>query len=404
MVASSKIVTSSGVIFFTLFILSAHSTVAATLGPGCREATAEDKAAMKARGIPESFQVCPADDQLLGIGKDFDAWYARIKSEERCRSNKCTLSCRTRNTGAQRCGPTAKRWGAIGCHPHNQTAIFPTVPHGFAAHIELLRRYCGESGRCTIGAAIARWAPANVHNNSTRSYIAFVSRVAGVPANQVYDPNDIDLMARLATAMSCYEAGSLPYSAADLKAGLIMAAGGKRVPTPSNVGELLQESLLGGYATNPSDSPNSSPGSGLYPKGSVENGKYKPQTSSSGNTDSSASDSKEVKPPPPLPESPKGTPPTTYIRPALTVVVLPEATTVAQGARVAWASVGMDQKKTCIVTDWVGRRVGTGYTGTFTLLFTPEDAGQTRDVTVTCTPENPKLPEMNKSVSILVAQ
>lgn len=246
---------------------------AQTLAPGCRLATPQDQAEMVARGLPRAFQVCPRDAEILGIGRDFEQWYAQIKSQSPCNRNTCTLSCRTRNTGAQVCGPTATRWNSIGCHPNNRTAIFPTVSHGFAAHIELLRRYCGERGRCTIGSVIQQWT-ATAGDRS--SYASFVSRNAGIPVNQVFDPNDIDLMGRLALAMSCFEAGSLPYNVAELKQGLIMAGGGARVPVPPNVGQLLNESLTGSYAANSGTSPNSHPGSWAYPQSSVSGNNYRP--------------------------------------------------------------------------------------------------------------------------------
>ena len=275
--------------FFVLFSLPIVVSVvvlasplaisAQTLGVGCRLSTVQDKAEMAARGIPQKFEVCPADEKILGIGRDFEQWYAQLKAQLPCNKNTCTLSCRTRNTGAQVCGPTATRWNSIGCHPNNRTAIFPTVSHGFAAHIELLRRYCGERGRWTIGGVVQQWT-ATAGDRS--AYANFVSRNAGIPVNQVYNPNDIDLVARLAMAMACFEAGSLPYSADELKQGLIMASGGARVPVPSNVGQLLNESMTGGYATNPSYSPNSHPGSWTYPLSSISGNNYNPPRQSSG--------------------------------------------------------------------------------------------------------------------------
>jgi len=208
---------------------------------------------------PVDQQVCPGDTLYLGIGENFDQWYAQLKSQSPCSKNTCTLSCRTRNTGAQVCGPVSRKWNSIGCHPNNNTAIFPSVAYGFAAHIDLLRQYCGSKGRCTIASAIQMWAPASDGNNPT-SYAATVSRWAGVPANQVFNPNDIELMGRIALAMSCVEAGSLPYSVDDLKQGLAMAGGGARVPVPTNVGQLLQDSLTGSYAANTGFTSNAQPG------------------------------------------------------------------------------------------------------------------------------------------------
>lgn len=248
---------------------------AQALGPGCRYATDADHAAMEARGLPKGFQVCPADEKILGIARDFDQWYAQLKQQSPCNKNSCALSCRTRNTGAQVCGPTSRRWNSIGCHPNNQTAIFPTVSHGFAAHIELLRRYCGERGRCTIGRVVQQWTATA---GDRPAYANFVSKNSGMPVNKVFDPNDIDLMGRIALAMSCFESGSLPYNVDELRKGLAMAAGGQRVPVPANVGSLLDESLVGGYVSNPAGSPNSRPGSWTYPPTSILGSVYKPPT------------------------------------------------------------------------------------------------------------------------------
>jgi hypothetical protein len=263
-------------VLLSVFLLPASEvhaiTPPLTVSPGCRLATQQDQAQRAARGIPPAFQVCPGDEEILGIGQDFEQWYAQLRAMPPCNKNTCTLSCRTRNTGAQVCGPTASRWNALGCHPNNRTAIFPTVSHGFAAHIELLRRYCAERGQCTIAGVNKTWSTEN-----KATYAAFVSRAAGMPANQVYDPNDINLMGRIALAMSCFEAGAMPYSVQELKQGLVMAGGGARVPIPNNVGQLVSESMTGYYVANPPDSPNSFPGSWAYPPGNVNgNGNYMP--------------------------------------------------------------------------------------------------------------------------------
>lgn len=234
-------------------------TLAATQAPdqGCRTPTAKERADAVARGLPgDSYQICPKDIEATQIGQNFDQWYARIKAMSPCNKNTCNLACRTRNTGAQVCGTTASKWNSIGCHPNNKTAIFPTVAHGFAAHIELLRRYCGQRGRCTINSVVQQWTAVAADRPA---YAAFVSRAAGIPANQVYNPNDIDMMARLALAKACFEGGALPFSADDLKKGLAMAAGGEKVPVPSNVGELLNESLTGSYSGGGSTFPGLTP-------------------------------------------------------------------------------------------------------------------------------------------------
>lgn len=230
-------------VLFLGVLFATHTTLfAATIAPGCRPATAEDNAQLAARGLPPSAQICPQDEQLLGVGKDFEQWYAQLKTQSPCNKNTCNLACKTRNTGAQVCGTTSKKWGSIGCHPNNNTAIFPTVAHGFAAHIELLKRFCAERNRCTIGSVIQQWTAIAADRPA---YINFVSKNAGIPSNQVFNPNDIDVVARLALSMACFEGGAMPFPVDQLKQGLVMAGGGAQVPVPANVGQLLNESLYG---------------------------------------------------------------------------------------------------------------------------------------------------------------
>lgn len=379
-----------GIIFIPLLLSAAQP-----IDAGCRAATALDQIQRAARGIPQTFQVCPGDVQALGIGKNFDQWYSQLKSQSPCNRNTCTLSCRTRNTGAQVCGPTATRWNSIGCHPNNRTAIFPTVSHGFAAHIELLRRYCGERGRCTIGTVTQQWATGT--NGSTQSpYAAFVSRHSGIPSNQVFDPNDIDLVARLALAMSCFEAGSLPYSLEELKQGLAMAAGGARVAVPANVGQLLNESLTASYTANPATSPNSHPGSWAYPPSSTNQGRYVPP------------------PPPPVqpliqsqPQSPAAPTPGNPLSPGIPDLPIPPSSLfIAQSARVprggttllSWVSVGM-KSDSCRVTQ-NGAQFATGNQGSKILSTVSTVTAGTLTFALECTSLSGA--SVRKSLSVIV--
>ena len=331
---------------------------------------------MTARGLPISFQICPADMKILGIGKDFDQWYAQLKTQSPCNQNSCKLSCRTRNTGAQVCGKTATRWGSIGCHPNNQTAIFPTVSHGFAAHIELLRRYCGERGRCTIGRVIEQWT-ATVGDRP--AYASFVSKNSGMPVNKVFDPNDIDLMGRIALSMSCFESGSMPYSAEELKKGLIMAGGGARVATPANVGQLLQESLVGGYEQNYTGSPNSHPGSWAYPSATLGTGSYQPpqppanplpilNTAPEAGTNTGGTSSGT---------SSGGHPPI-----AATLVVQPASVRPGSIALVAWSTASAEGYS-CAVTK-SGSSIGSGKDGVVHDRTSIADTGTTLTYRLTC--------------------
>lgn len=362
------------------------SNLSQYLGPGCHLASDAEKKEMADRGIPPSFQVCPKDSQILGVGKNFEQWYAQLKSQSPCTSNACTLSCRTRNTGAQVCGPTASRWNAIGCHPNNNTAIFPSVPYGFAAHIELLRRYCGERGRCTIGSVIAQWTGVP---GDRPAYASFVSRNAGIPVNQVFDPNDIDLMGRLALAMSCYEAGALPYSVSDLKQGLIMAAGGQRVAVPSNVGQLLNESLTGSYAVNPSYSPSSHPGSWSYVPSTLNGNNYigptppssplplLSQTSAAQGTQQSAQVATQQS------STQASSPASLPVTPSALLIAQPQRVKGGFPVVVAWTSVGTDPNIPCQLSS-NAQVIAQGNEGYVSVQTPPVAASTTADFLLQC--------------------
>lgn len=383
----------AGACLLVFFLISCAAVVRAAedysqfLGAGCHLASPQEKAEMVARGIPESFQVCPNDQRILGIGRNFEQWYAQLKTQRPCDSNNPrTLAYRTRNTGAQVCGPTASRWNAIGCHPNNRTAIFPTVSHGFAAHIELLRRYCGERGRCTIGRVIEQWT-ATVGDRP--AYASFVSRNAGMPVNQVFDPNDIDLMGRIALAMSCFESGSMPYNPAELKQGLVMAGGGKRVPVPANVGQLLNESLQGGYGAYPSGSPASHPGSWGYPASSLTGNRYAPpppppqplpimNPQSTGATPASSSqntDAGQIG----VQQQPYGqvqAAQSVPVNPAAFIIVQPPEVQKGKSLVVSWTSVGMDTGNSCkvITNEQVVSQMNEGSAVVSTSVFTEGSA------------------------------
>lgn len=377
-----------GVLLAATLIIVPSSTGAQAFGAGCRAPTDAEKLEMTARGLPISFQICPADMKLLGIGKDFDQWYAQLKTQSPCNQNSCKLSCRTRNTGAQVCGKTSRKWGSIGCHPNNQTAIFPTASHGFAAHIELLQRYCGERGRCTIGRVIEQWT-ATVGDRP--SYSAFVSRNSGMPVNKVFDPNDIDLMGRIALSMSCFESGSMPYSAAELKKGLVMAGGGARVATPSNVGQLLQESLVGNYEQNYSGSPNSHPGSWAYPSQTLGTGVYvpppppanplpilstPPDTGTGTNTGGAGTNTGST-------GTNTNTGPDAWPAMAATLIVQPATVRPGASVLVAWSTASANGY-TCTVTKG-GSSIGSGKAGSVRSETNAGDTGTSLTYTLECT-------------------
>lgn len=364
------------ILLCALFVFAPFLTFAddsLPISPGCRAATAADQAQRAARGIPPAFQVCPGDETVLGIGEDFDKWFAQLKATSPCFKNTCTLSCRTRNTGAQVCGATASRWNSIGCHPNNNTAIFPSVSYGFAAHIELLRRYCGEQGRCTIARVVNKWTAVAADRES---YAAFVSRHSGIPENQVFDPNDVNLMGRLALSMSCFEAGALPYNAQELKQGLAMAAGGPRVAMPANVGQLLNESLTGSYSQS-AYPPSTPPGSWAYPPTSINgNNNYMP------NYQQMPQNNSQYQNPYQQNYSNGSTPVGGAGAGAANIMVQPKTVARGQTILVSWTSVNMT-KDSCKVT-FQDQLFAQGSEGSKPFKTVSSDTG-TLTFTLTCT-------------------
>ena len=378
-----------------IFVLPAAISAATQApDPGCRTPTEKERAEAAARGLPtDSYQICPQDIQATSIGQSFEQWYAKLKAMSPCNKSACTLSCRTRNTGAQVCGATSRKWGSIGCHPNNNTAIFPTVSHGFGAHIELLRRYCAQFGRCTIGAVTQRWATAN-----QGPYAAFVSKAAGVPSNQVFNPNDIDLVGRIALSMSCFEAGSLPYSAAELKQGLMMAAGGPAVSVPANVGQLLNESLTGSYAAAAPVAP------------------VMPLFSAQGAGANFVNQTLPLSPPAqPNAVSPYGQPVSQTLlgqdntassagNPAALLIAQRTAVSRGEPIVVSWTSVRTSTTKPCQISQEVGgvrTVVGEGNEGTKILATKKEDTAGTWKLTLECTSLlGAQIPAQSVSVSI----
>jgi hypothetical protein len=220
----------------SIFLLGSHAH--AELSPA-------DTAALKARGIHSEI-LTEKDKQILNIG-EFKEFVQQLKTRPPCNRNPTgNLAYRTRNTGAQVCAGMSRKWQSIGCHPNNNTAIFPTHSHGFAAHVDLLRRFCATQGRCTINRLFGDNGRNSYFTDSNKApYLNFVTRNSGIPLNLVFNPNDAGVMGRIAASSACYEGGGFAWTAAEIEAGLRMAFGGPPVSIPSNVGELLNESLAG---------------------------------------------------------------------------------------------------------------------------------------------------------------
>lgn len=84
---------------------------------------------------------------------------------------------------------------------------FIDLVHGYRAALVLLRgKGYINGGINTIEKIISKFAPAN--ENYTAGYIADVSRMTGIPANQVIRRNDKDALTAIVYAMSIVENGT----------------------------------------------------------------------------------------------------------------------------------------------------------------------------------------------------
>ena len=217
--------------------------------------TPEECQRAKAQGLPCGLT---RDEDVANLGlQNFETWLGRIKSYGKCGSNVCNLPCRLNNTGAMIIGSHARKWGATTSRraaDGNATAYFPTVVQGFAAHVDLLRKYCGKYRRCTIAKAVSRWAMAN-----RWSYTKFISNGTGISPHLVYNPNDPNIIGKIAAIMACHENGGFPYNQSDIKKGLAYAFGKINYTPPPNVGMQDPISIQDGVGQVDPISPYSNP-------------------------------------------------------------------------------------------------------------------------------------------------
>lgn len=93
---------------------------------------------------------------------------------------------------------------------------FKTMAYGYRAVFCILRTYYRNYSLRTIRQLIGRWAPAN--ENDTAAYIATVSKLSGIPADDPLDTNLREPMIRIVAAMSEVENGR-PAVMTDVIAG-----------------------------------------------------------------------------------------------------------------------------------------------------------------------------------------
>ena len=110
--------------------------------------------------------------------------------------------------------------GEVANPTDRQFEQFISMEYGIRAGFIILRRYIRRYGRKTITDIISSWAPSN--ENDTAAYIARVSKLANIPADEVLRYEDKPKMVALVAAMIQVECGqSIPEE--KIKKGYSMA-------------------------------------------------------------------------------------------------------------------------------------------------------------------------------------
>ena len=109
------------------------------------------------------------------------------------------------------------KWlGQIGVEPEGRFAQFNDLVHGYRAAIVLLRgKGYINGGNNTIEKIITKFAPSN--ENYTAGYIANVSRMTGIPKDQVISRDDKAAISKILYAMSIVENGYKDLDGIDIE-------------------------------------------------------------------------------------------------------------------------------------------------------------------------------------------
>jgi hypothetical protein len=117
---------------------------------------------------------------------------------------------------------TADPWQGLAAEQGDPAFFqFNAAKWGIRALARTLIAYQDRHGLRTIAQVIARWAPPN--ENDTDSYIRGVSAAVGVGAEKGIDVHDHAVLRPLVLAIIRHENGEMPYTDAEIDAGLVLA-------------------------------------------------------------------------------------------------------------------------------------------------------------------------------------
>jgi hypothetical protein len=145
------------------------------------------------------------------------------------------LGLRNNNPGNLRYNANIQWQGQIG--QNKGFAVFRDVAYGIRAYgMDLTHDI--KKGANTLEKLIYQFAPPS--ENNTEAYIINVSRISGIPRNQILAPN-IDTLARVARGMFSVELGASfaqNLSDKDIREGLLMISASAGLGSSSNSGTL----------------------------------------------------------------------------------------------------------------------------------------------------------------------
>jgi hypothetical protein len=285
-----------------------------------------------------------------------------------------SLVCRTNNPGAITCGSIATQYGAIGCDPNNNTAIFPTVEQGTGAMAALLTGpgYLGGDNN-TLLSAICKYAP-NSAGNNCQAYATYVAGQIGISPIQTIDPQDTATVAKVMIAMSRYESGTgTIFTPQQLQTGLQYLYGAQ--PLPTGTPGFISQYALGGAPQTGYYSPFALGYGTSYP-GPVSTG-YPVSTGvpvSTGAQVSTLSPASVTQQPSQIAGATNGT--GISVPPVATIIAQPQSLLRGNPVTISWSSVGMRTDQLCQLTSQSGSasaRIAQANEGSKTI--TPTTAG-----------------------------
>lgn len=106
--------------------------------------------------------------------------------------------------------------GEVRPSPDREFKRFATMAYGYRAMFRILDNYVRRYRLDTVRKIISRWAPES--ENDTKAYISTVCRLSGLTEESRVDPDNMEVMCGIVSAMSRVENG-VPAVRSDVETG-----------------------------------------------------------------------------------------------------------------------------------------------------------------------------------------